>query len=165
MNDHEQRMCELQAEIFENSIKRFSCSSSFFIARFMNGANAKELDDKDNSYNYYSPNYILDALTYLYPSLNNKEGEKYPIHIMRWIGYVYRAWSIISKRSSYDIYKIIKSDKLLSFYDSFHTFGIDYCIERLEEIANEGLAQKKSDYEIFKEIMLKKDQKVSTFRS
>ena len=154
MNEHEQRMCELQACVFEHSIERFSCSSSFFIARFMNGANAKELDDIDNQYNYYSPNYILDALDSMYPSLNQKEGEKYSPSILRWIGYIYRAWSIISKRSSYDIYKYLKAEKLLSLYDSFHTFSAEYCVDRLEEIVNENKSQTKSDYEIFKEVML-----------
>ena len=156
MNEHEQRMCELQANVFEQSTTRFSCSSSFFIARFMNGINAKELDAIDNSYNYYSPNYILDALNYLYPSLNQKNGDKYSAAIMRWIGYVYRAWSIIKKRSSYDIYKLIKAEKLLSLYDSFHTFSVEYCVERLEDIAKESVSQAKSDYEIFKEVMLNK---------
>ena len=157
MNEHEQRMCELQASIFESSIKRFSCSSSFFIARFMNGVNAKELDDIDNHYNYYSPNYILDALNYLYPSLNQKNGDKYSPSVMRWIGYVYRAWSIIAKRSSYDIYKLLKAEKLLSLYDSFHTFGVEYCVERLEEIVNSSIIEAKNDYEIFKEVMLGKE--------
>ena len=154
MNEHEQRMCELQACIFEYSINRFSCSSSFFIARFMNGINAKELDDKNNYHNYYSPNYVLDTLDFLYPSLNQKHGEKYLPEIIRWIGYIYRAWSIIKNRSSYDLYKLIKAEKLLSLYDSFHTFGVEYCIERLEEMVEENASQQKSDYEIFKEIML-----------
>lgn len=154
MNEHEQRMCELQACVFEYSIDRFLCSSSFFIARFMNGMNAKELDDIDNSYNYYSPNYILDSLKRLYPSLNQKSGNKYPRAVLRWMGYIYRAWSIIKKRTSYEIYKLIKAERLLSLYDTFHTFSAEYCVERLEEIINETSLQSKSDYEIFKEVML-----------
>lgn len=153
MNEHEQRMCELQACIFEESIKRFSCSSSFFVARFMNGTNAKELDEIDNHYNYYSPNYVLDALNYLYPSLNQKNGAKYSSSIMRWIGYVYRAWSIITRKSSYEIYKRIKAEKLLSLYDSFHTFSVEYCVERLEEIVKESDSEAKTDYEIYKEVV------------
>ena len=156
MNIHEQRMCELQADLFERSQERFKCSSIFFIARFMNSRSAKELDDINNPYNYYSPNYIFDALNYLYPSLNEKNGEKYPPNVMRWIGYIYRAWSITTKRSSSEIYKLFKADKLLALYSSFHTFGVDYCVERLEEIVKANLGQQKSDYEIFKEIMLSK---------
>ena len=156
MSEHEQRMCELQASIFEESIKRFSCSSSFFIARFMNGRNAKELDDINNCYNYYSVNYVLDALDYLYPSLKERIGDKYLPKVMRWIGYIYRAWSIIKKRSSYDLYKLMKADKLLMLYESFHTFGVEYCVDRLEEIINESISQTKSDYEIFKEIVSSK---------
>lgn len=149
----EQRMCELQADIFENSIRRFNCSSSFFIARFMNSKYAKELDNTDDPYNFYSPNCVLDGLENTYPSLKEYQGQKYTQNVLRWIGYIYRAWSIIKKKSSSEIYKHLKGEEMYSLYDSFHTFGIDYCVTRLEEIVNEKIGRQKTDYEIFKEIM------------
>lgn len=153
MNIIEQRLCELQADIFESSFRRFNCSSSFFIARFMNSKYAKELDNVDDPYNYYSPNCVLDGLESSYPSIKEYQGEKYPLNVLRWIGYIYRAWSIIKNRSSSEIYKYIKAEKMYSLYDSFHTFGIDYCVDRLQGMVNEIIGQQKSDYEIFKEIM------------
>ena len=154
MNISEQRMCELQADLFELSLRRFKCSSSFFIARFMNSKSAKDLDNVDDPYNYYSPNSILDALESAYPSLKSESENKYNAQVMRWIGYIYRSWVILKHRSSYDIYKLMKAEKMLALYDTFHTLGIDYCIERLEEIVNAEIGQHRSDYEIFKEIML-----------
>lgn len=154
MNVIEQRMCELQADIFENSTRRFNCSSSFFIARFMNSKYAKELDNTNDPYNYYSPNCVLDGLEGTYPSLKEYLGEKYPANVLRWIGYIYRAWSIIKKMDSSKIYKYFKAEAMYSLYDSFHTFGIDYCITRLEELVAEKYGQKKSDYEIFKDVMI-----------
>ena len=50
MNIHEQRMCELQGDLFEMSALRFSCSSAYFISKFMNSELAKELDEIDDPY-------------------------------------------------------------------------------------------------------------------
>ena len=113
----------------------------------------KELDNTDDPYNYYSPNCVLDALESAYPSLKSYQGDKYPTHLIRWIGYIYRAWSIIKKIDSSEIYKLFKAERMYSLYDSFHTFGIDYCVDRLQGMINEIIGQQKSDYEIFKEIM------------
>ena len=156
MNVLEQKMCELQAGIFEFSLRRFNCSSPFFIARFMNSKFAKDLDNIDDPYNYFSPNYILEGLESAYPSLKTYQGDKYSPQVIRWIGYIYRSWSIIKRRTSSDIYKVFKVEKLFSLYDSFHTFGVEYCVDRLEELVLEEKGQQKTDYEIFKEVMLKK---------
>ena len=59
MNVHEQRMCEIQAEFFELSVDRFSCSSSLFVSRFMNSDIAKDLDAIDDPYNFISPKEFL----------------------------------------------------------------------------------------------------------
>lgn len=153
MNYHEQMMCEMQADFFELSQTAFSCSSSFFIARYMYSDVAKDLDKVDDYYNYISPNNLVSILSRLYPSLNNEHGQKYPIKVLRWIGYIYRAFSIIKKIDSCRIYKSIKAEKMLSLYDSFHTFSVEYCINRLEEIINEKVNEQ-DDYEIFKQVVM-----------
>lgn len=155
MNKHEQRMCELQADLFELSSLYFSCGSAFFIARFMQSPPAKELDNFDDPYNFTSPNNILSYMKEKYPTLNNKRGKQYPISILRWMGYAYRAWGIITRKSSYRLYKNMKVEKLLSLYDSFHTFSIEYCVERLDEIAFEK-KKELDDYEIYKRIISQK---------
>lgn len=155
MDEHEQRKCELQSTLFEESLKTFSCSSSFFIAKFMNSEIAKRMDDINNPYNYYSLQLIIDFMKDRYPSLNKKIGHKYPPNVIKWIGYIYRAWSIIAKKTSYKIYKIMKSDNLLLLYDSYHTFSPEYCVEQLEELVSEGKKKSKSDYLLFKTIYSK----------
>ena len=152
MNSHEQMMCEMQADFFALSIDAFICSSPFFIARFMNSELAKNLDNIDDPYNYISPHNSIKIMTDAFPSLNFKEGDKYPSEVMRWIGYVYRAWSIIKKKSSASIYKELKSSDLLPLYDSFHTFSVEYCVDRLEELVNERKGHQMSDYDIYKAV-------------
>ena len=152
MNAHEQRMCEMQAEFFELSTEIFSCSSYLFISRFMNNDIAKSLDRIDDPYNFVVPNSLISSMSVKYQSLNKGIGEKIQKRVMKWIGYVYRAWSIIKKKESSMIYKNMKAQKMVALYDAFHTFSIEYCVDRLEEIVNQDNEPTLSDYEVFKRI-------------
>ena len=154
MNYSEQMMCERQADLFELSQTMFSCGSSFFIARYLYSDVAKDLDNVDDYYNYISPNNIVSILSRLYPSLNIERGQKYPVSVLRWMGYIYRAYNIIKKLSSHKIYKYIKAEQMLSLYDSFHTFSAEYCVDRLEEIIKVNMTEEKDDYKIFKQVVL-----------
>ena len=152
MNAHEQRMCEMQGEFFALSAKRFSCSSSLFISRFMYSELAKELDQVDNPYNFISPNNLISAMARLYPSLNKQQGTHTTEKVMHWIGYIYRAWSLIKHKESSWIYKRMSAERMLTLYDAFHTFSIEYCVDQLEQIANENNNLVLSDYEVYKKI-------------
>lgn len=149
---HEQRMCEMQGDAFVLSAHRFNCGSAFFISRFMNSPLAKDLDEVDDPYNFVSSNNIINYMQDTYPSLSENSGHKYPENVLKWIGSVYRAWAIIKKTKSNKIYKIMKSNSLLSLYDSFHSFSLDYCVERLSEIIDER-AEKENPYLLYKSIL------------
>ena len=154
MNAFQQRMCERQADVFEQSIERFKCSSSYFVFRFMRSSIAKQMDTIENNVDFYSVNNILLSLEKEAPSINTNEGEKYPVQVMRWIGYIYRAWAILKHRSSLKLYKYLKCDKLLSLYDSFHTYSVEYCVDCLEKIVNENKDSYINEYELYKSIVL-----------
>ena len=156
MTDVEQMMCELQGELFELSIDNFSCSSDYFISKFMQSNLARNLDDVDNPYNFLSPHNCIAFLKNDYPSLSQKQGEQYPKYVLHWIGYVYRAISIIKKRTSIMIYRQLKTSELYSLYNSYHTMSIEYCVDRIEESLIEKYGKPKSHYEIFKSIYQKK---------
>ena len=151
MNGHEQMMCELQAEAFELSVEIFKCGSALFISRYMNSDIAKKLDKTNDPYNYSSPNTLITTMATLYRSLNESDGEKYPQKVMHWIGYIYRAYTLITKNTSSNIYKIIKAEKMLSLYETYHTFSPEYCVDRLKELAKESII-KLDDYEVYKQI-------------
>ena len=149
MTDFEIKMCEHQADYFELSLTRFSCSSSIFISTYMNSGITKELDVVDDVYNYISPNNLMNAFAMKYPKLSEEGSIKYPTSVLRWIGYIYRAFSIITKKYSSEIYKELKADKMLEYYNVFHTFDPDYCVERLLELINQN-KESFDDYEIYK---------------
>ncbi|MBQ7243331.1 MAG: hypothetical protein IJS52_03915 [Bacilli bacterium] len=154
MNVHEERMCELQAEVFERSATCFPCTSSLFASRFMRSKTAKKLDDSKDAYNYCSSDEALFELAQDYPSLKESKGEKLPVFILRWMGYIYRAFSILKSASSLEIYKRLKPEKLCGLYESFHTFDPDYCVERLAEILGWGGHGGLSDYQIYRQVRL-----------
>ena len=155
MNAHEERMCELQAEVFESSLCRFPCGSAKFVERFMRSGVAKFLDDTRNEYNYLFVEEIFSRLEKDYPSLSSEKGKKIPSQVMRWIGYIYRCYCIRKKRPSLWLYKRIKVEKMLSLYDSFHTFDPDDCVDRIEEIIVANSPNQLSDYEVYKAIRLR----------
>lgn len=134
MKDFDYRMCELQADIFERSLEAFECSSPFFIATYMNSTKAEDLDDKNDNYNYCSVNSAIRTLENECPALQIKGNIKYPAPVIRWIGYIYRAWSIITDKTSSQLFNQMNDEVLVGLYDTFHTFGIEYCIARLEEL-------------------------------
>lgn len=156
MKIYEQRLCEKQGKLFEESASLFPCSSPYFIRCYMNSHVAKEQDIA--SVTYEAPNADLpslkSALQNDYPSLLEKEGRHYSAQVLHWMGYIYRAWVILTRRPSSFIYKSMKAEDLLPLYDSFHTFDPEYCVKRLQEIVEEKEGPALSDYEVYKRIKL-----------
>lgn len=93
----------------------------------------------------------LGSLLVAYPSLRKRGGEKYQKAELEWMGYTYRAWSIITGRKSKDLVRLIKPSKMRQLYLTFHTFGMDYCVERLEEMVS-PFSKPKSELAVLKEV-------------
>ena len=136
MDIHQQMLCEQQGELFELSVDRFECASSMFAYVFMYSDIAKQLDKHDDPYYAISNTAILEDLENKYSRLKTK-GAKYPKQVIYWIGYIYRAFSIIKRKSSSYIYYHFPATKMLSLYETFHTYSIEYAVDKLEELLNE----------------------------
>lgn len=149
MNEMEERMCKRQASIFEKS--RESFSSLIFIKLFMYSSFASGFDRWD-----YDP--FMKAGEYVrligeeFPKMKKKVGTRYSESELHWMGYIYRALCIHRKASSKAIYHTIGPSSLSQLYRTYHTFGIDYCLERLDEYIRDNA---KSDMEIYKEVRKK----------
>lgn len=152
MNAHEQRLCETQGEFFALSAERFACGSALFVSRFMYSDLAKRLDQTRDSYNYMSPSILLTTMEKEYPSLQKEHGQHISGKVMRWMGYVYRAWCLIKQKESSSVYKTIKAEQMVALYDSFHTLSPEYCVDQLEQLAQERGDTMMSEYEVFKRI-------------
>lgn len=146
MNWYEAKLCERQALIFLESQEVFS--SPIFIKLFMFSEYAREID-LDHHDPFMAEREYVTKLAEDFPKLKEKKGTRYTKGELHWIGYVYRALSIKRKSSSKQIYKLISPAELRDLYLTYHTFDMDYCLERLEEYI---LAHSKSDLEILKEV-------------
>ncbi len=126
------KICSYQANLFENSIQSVKCSSKIFIRRFMNSNLAKRMD---------SAGFIFDSLDVsdAMRELEEQYGEssygieKFPVEEMYWIGYIYRYWAYVSGKSSKQIYKIIKPEKMRQLYFPYHSLDPLQAIERIME--------------------------------
>ena len=153
MNETEERLCREQGLLFELSADRFLCGSPNFVDRFMHSQIAKKLDRMD-PFGLEQASSIIEEMEEAFPGLNKRLGQKYPKAVLHWMGYVYRAWSIISHRPSSSLYKKCKAEKLLELYYVHHTYDIEYCVEELEKMFFPRGKKAKTDYEVYRQILL-----------
>lgn len=109
---NERKLCQLHGKIFEESINKVKCSSLIFIRRFMLSEIAKQFDD----YSFLVMSFDIDDC---FNELENEFGKstygktKYSKDEMFWIGYIYRALSIIYKLSSKKVFKLFNGKEII----------------------------------------------------
>ena len=134
MNSDEILLCDMQSELFEESIKS-SGSSAIFIRRFMNSHVAKRFDNDSILNESKTMSSIITEINSEY----DKEAsgtQKYTNEEMAWIGYIYRYWHILYKTPSKRIYKICNSNEMRNLYYIYHTLDPKKAIDRILESKN-----------------------------
>lgn len=129
------KLCQLQAKIFEESVKKTNYSSPIFIRRFMFSNIAKSFDDK---------RYLLQTLSIdeTFNLLNEEYGEsdygktKYTEDQLFWIGYIYRCISIKYNLTSKVVYNMFNAREIVKYYNIGHTFDIVQFADRMMESIN-----------------------------
>ena len=135
LTDEMVKICEIQASIFSNSLDDFTCGSSLFVFRFMNSKLAKLMDDP-HYLSLFTPASYKSMILKEYPGLNKKYGYKIKEPTMHWIGYIYRALSLCLGISSKKIFKQVRFADLVFLYNVYHTYGIEYCVNRIADEYN-----------------------------
>lgn len=128
-------LCNIQGNLFEESLLHASSSSEIFIRRFMNSKISKEFDNLS---------FLDDSKTRIdvYASIEVEYGKteygkiKYEKEELFWIGYIYRYFSYTYDLSSRQVYKIIKPKELRQAYLAYHTMDCSIAIQRLLEEKN-----------------------------
>lgn len=129
------RLCDIQAEVFQNSVSKLNMSSEIFFRRFMNSNIACELDNLS----------FLDdtkTVTDIFECINEQYGElsygkvKFHQEIMYWCGYLYRYFVYTYEISSKQAYKLLPLKYVASTYLPYHTLDVSQAIERLLEAKN-----------------------------
>ena len=154
---NERKLCQIQGKIFEESIDKVECSSLIFIRRFMLSNLSKKFDD-------YSFLVMAIDINDCFYEIDNEYGSssygqtKYSKNEMFWIGYIYRALSIIYKLSSREVFKLFNAKKIVEYYNIFHTFDIEQATEKMMESINYQIPDlEKEAYKLLKKLIIREN--------
>jgi hypothetical protein len=126
------KICSYQALLFESSIVQTDCSSKIFIRRFMNSNLSKRMDSVGFMFDSLDVSDAIKELEAQY-GVSAYGVEKFTVEEMHWIGYIYRYWAYITEKSSKQIYKIVKPEKMRKLYFPYHSLDPLQAIERIIE--------------------------------
>lgn len=146
------KLCNYQAELFQNSLTQVNCSSKIFIRRFMLSDFAKRMDTDGFLYDTVD---IMDAFQEIEDQFGPSDyGKiKFSREEIYWTGYIYRYWAYTSGKSSKQIYRITKPDELQKLYFPYHSLDPEVAIERIKEAKGiHELDQIKRGVEILRKI-------------
>jgi YesN/AraC family two-component response regulator len=147
-------LCELQARLFEDSLKYEKSSSEVFIRRFMHSNVVKELDSTAILMTNLQPRDILKRLDEQY-GVSEYGTVKYLADEMYWIGYIYRYYAYTYEKTSLQVYRTVKPKELRSLFLPYHTMDPAQAIDRILEakgLVYDEAAELQRQFEIYKRI-------------
>ena len=150
------KLSRMQAELFVLSASKLECSSPICLRRFMLSKVAARMDQDGFLYESCTVDGILQEIEEEFGATNYGK-EKYSTEELYWIGYLYRYWCYTYKKSSKQVYKLMKPKELRGLYYPYHSLDPAQAIERILESKNlgeEDLTQK--GVEILRRIMSEK---------
>ena len=147
------KLCQLQAKIFEASVKGTTYSSPIFIRRFMNSSVSKSFDE--NKYLFLS-----SSINDVFDTLDDEFGKssygtiKYSEDQMFWIGYIYRCISIKYNLTSKVVFELFNSKNIIKYYNIGHTFDIVQAAEWMIENINYNNNIEEKSLNIMRRLMM-----------
>lgn len=129
MTSDDIKLCDLQGELFEQSLQ-LNCGSSVFIRRFMNSDLVKRFDNASILNESIDTYEMLKSVNEEYQS-SPTGSKQFGLEELFWIGYIYRYWQILFQISSKRIYKICNSTEMRKLYYIYHTLDPEKAIKRI----------------------------------
>ena len=125
-------LCDIQGQIFEQSVTSEECSSNIFIRRFMNSRFVSRMDNLA---------FINESMTIegVFEEINGEYGQshygkiKFSMDEMYWIGYINRYLSYVYQIDSKNAYRIIKGNELRSLFYAYQSLDPMNAIDRILE--------------------------------
>ena len=152
---NERKLCQIQGKVFEESIEKLDCSSLIFIRRFMQSNLVKNFDDFSFLVMSLDTNDCFYEIEKEY-GLSSYGKIKYSKNEMFWIGYIYRALSIIYKLSSKKVFSLFNAKEIVKYYNIFHTFDIEQAAEKMMESINYQIPDLEKDtYKLMKKLIIR----------
>lgn len=151
-------LCEMQGQMFEESLKKYDTSSAIFIRRFMNSELAAYMDDPAFLDRPFNADDVYDLLDREYGK-SSYGRLKYSGEELYWIGYVYRYWAYTYEWSSRKVYRVKNGPEMRSVYYPYHSLDPAAAIDRI--LGSEPVLYKTDDIELgvklLREIRLAED--------
>ena len=119
MNRECRRLCDIQAELFEKSVKCLDMSSEVFVRRYMNSKIAQELDNGAFLDDSKTIDDIFDELDKQYGKTTYGT-KKYAADAMYWAGYLLRCFVYTYEISSKQAYKVLPLKEIISDFNVFY---------------------------------------------
>ena len=132
MDSYGLKMCAFQATLFEKSLSDQDCSSKIFIRRFMHSDLATRMDSDGFYFDAIGVADSFNELDMQYGATDYGQ-QKFSAEEMHWIGYIYRYWAYTYEKSSKQLYKYIKPERLRDLYFPYHSLDPAQAIERILE--------------------------------
>ena len=126
-------LCRMQGNLFMHFMDYESCSPSIFIRRFMNSELVTRFDNLEILLERSSNASLVSEIDEQYGITNFGNPKQMHPEALFWMGYVYRYWCFTREISSKHLYAQVKPEELYNRYYIYHSFGMEYLIERLEE--------------------------------
>lgn len=129
------RLAEYQAQLFEQSVTYFNCSSSIFIRRFLHSDHLRLLDTNESSRLTLDVNDGFRSIEEQFgPSDYGKI--KFSTEALFWMGYLYRYISYTRDIETPLLFKLFNYKKVYELYYVYHTQSMEWCIANLLELNN-----------------------------
>lgn len=152
---NERKLCQIQGKIFEESLEKVECSSLIFIRRFMQSSLSTKFDDYSFLVMALDINDCFYEIEKEY-GITSYGKIKYSSNEMFWIGYIYRALSIIYKLPSKEVFKLLNAKEIVRYYNIYHTFDIEQAAEKIMESINYCMPDLENDaYILLKKLVIR----------
>lgn len=134
LTEHDRRVCEAQADVFEASLAASPCGSAVFVRRFMRSSVAKRIDGGSLPFEASSATQLVEQVDEEYGN-HGYGSAHYAANELYWMGYVYRAWAIAYGLSSKAIYAQLGATKMRELYYPYHSLDPLVAVARIREAA------------------------------
>ncbi len=128
---NEYKLCQMLGSLFEKSVDLSHLSSLLFIRRFMNSSDTECFFDKSYLVVSWSQESVIETIDEQYRPSKNKT--TLPKDVMYWVGYIYGALSFLYKLTGKAVYRYFSAKEIVSYYNAYHTYGIEQAAERMME--------------------------------
>lgn len=131
-------LCELVAQVFEESFDKYNCSSEIFIRRFMYSNVSRNFDNLVYLVEPTTSDDIFNEVDKEFKTTNYGKN-KYSKKILYWIGYMYMYGAYVYEYYLRSLYRFIKPKELYDLYLGYHSFDCKFAWERIFEFKEKSL--------------------------